>query len=85
MRTEDSLDVRKHYARDRTIRSIYGGFMSAVGCAMLVWLPAGEWVRITIGFLLILLGGVMINAQAVKDWFEVCGDLLPFGRKKLDK
>lgn len=85
MRTEDPIDVKKHFAKDRVVRSIYGGFISAFGCAMLVWLPAVEWVRITVGFLLILLGGVMISAQAVKDWFEICGDLLPFGRKKLDK
>jgi hypothetical protein len=81
MREADSVDIRKQYARERTMRSVYGMFISAVGTALLIWLPAREWLRVSVGFLIILLGGVMISPQAVKDWFSLFGDFLPFGRK----
>jgi hypothetical protein len=62
---------------------VYGFLITVVGFALLVWLPATDHLRLLIGGAVVLLGGVMVNAQAVKEWVSI---VLPFiGKKGSDK
>jgi len=82
MRDVDAPDVGKSFKAKRTAQTIYGVFLSLAGLALLVWLPSErEMVRLAVGFLVILLGGMMVSEQIVKDWFGLFGKLLPFGQK----
>ena len=82
MRQEDAPDVGTIHRRHRTVQSLYGGFLSMAGLALIVWLPTDrEALRLVIGFLLILLGGMMISQDVVREWFGMFGALLPFGKK----
>ena len=85
MRQQDAPDVGNQYSKARFIQAVYGVILSMAGLALLVWLPSEkEYLRLTIGFLVVLLGGMMISPQVVKDWFSLFGSLFPFGGKKGD-
>lgn len=82
MRQEDPLAVGDIHRRARKVESTYGVLLSLAGLALMVWLPTErESIRLVVGFLLILLGGMMISQDVVRDWFGLFGDLLPFGKK----
>ncbi len=81
MRAEDPAEIKAQYQGDRRVRSIYGFFISTVGVVLMVWMPAEEWLRITIGSLILLLGGTMISSSVMKEWAEMFGSLIPFKRK----
>lgn len=78
MRIDDGPTQRDEYAAKRSVKAIYGVVFALLGLVVMFWLPADQqWIRLGLGFVLVLLGGVMIDPSAVRFWIEVLKDLRP--------
>lgn len=58
--------------------------MSLIGFALMVWLPVDDdWLRLGTGWLVVLLGGMMVSPQVVRDWLALVAELVPILRPVL--
>lgn len=81
MRATDGPTDGLEYVTRRAAKAAYGLVFALIGLVVMFWLPATqEWVRLGAGFVLILLGGVLIDSSAVVTWAKVVADLRPFAR-----
>lgn len=79
MRAGDPQDVKQVYQEKRALQTIYGILITIIGFALLCWMPAPDHVRLGVGGAVVLLGGMIVNEHAVKEWLKI---ILPFvGRK----
>lgn len=81
MRNDDSRWNQLRYKRSRTVQSVYGFMVSLIGFGFMAFLPGPEWLRHLTGWAIVLLGGMMVNATVVKEWFSTFGGFLPWFRR----
>ena len=82
MRQMDAPDVGELHKKQRLSKTIYGFLISIGGGVLMFYLPTEtEMVRLVIGGLLILLGGMMVSKQTVTEWWGLFGGLVPWGKK----
>jgi hypothetical protein len=82
MRREDAPDVGAQHQKQRLEQTLLGLILSLAGLALLIWLPSErESVRLGVGGLVILLGGMMVNKDIVTAWWGLFGRLIPWAKK----
>ncbi len=80
VRQGDAPSTQDGYRQKRWVQSIFGGFIALAGIALLVWFPGTELVRIAVGGAVLLLGGMITDPNAVREWLSLVTEFVPLLR-----